>query len=48
MREQSAEAARAAEARFEELIRLQNLAMQLNSKVLDAQRAMEEAQQEAK
>ena len=31
-REQSAEAARAAEARFQELIRLQNLAMQLKSK----------------
>ena len=47
MREQSAEAARAAEARFEELIRLQESGNATEEQVLDAQRAMEEAQQEA-
>ena len=47
MREQSAEAARAAEARFQELIRLQESGNATEEQVLDAQRAMEEAQQEA-
>ena len=46
MREQSAEAARAAEARFQELIRLQESGNATEEQVLDAQRAMEEAQQE--
>ena len=46
MREQSAEAARAAEARFDELIRLQESGNATDEQVLDAQRAMEEAQRE--
>ena len=45
-REQSAEAARAAEARFDELIRLQESGNATEEQVLDAQRAMEEAQRE--
>ena len=46
-REQAAAAARAAEARFDELIRLQESGNATEEQVLDAQRAMEEAQQEA-
>ena len=45
-REQAAEAARAAEARFDELIRLQQSGNATDEQVLDAQRAMEEAQRE--
>ena len=45
-REQAAEAARAAEARFDELIRLQESGNATEEQVLDAQRAMEEAQRE--
>ena len=45
-REQAAEAARAAEARFDELIRLQESGNATEQQVLDAQRAMEEAQRE--
>ena len=46
MREQSAEAARAAEARFDELIRLQESGNATDEQVLQAQRDMEEAQRE--
>ena len=45
-REQAAEAARAAEARFDELISLQQSGNATDEQVLDAQRAMEEAQRE--
>ena len=45
-REQAAAAARAAEARFDELIRLQESGNATDEQVLDAQRAMEEAQRE--
>ena len=47
MREQSAEAARAAEERFQELIRLQESGNATEEQVLQAQREMEQAQQEA-
>ena len=45
-REQAAEAARAAEARFQELIRLQESGNATEEQVLQAQRDMEEAQRE--
>ena len=47
MREQSAEAARAAEARHQELVRLQQAGNATEEQVLQAQREMEQAQQEA-